>query len=155
MITRLHFLTHTFQGWIEGGVLGAIAAYQGTAAALGIISDGDWSRIVGSHGALFLAVVAVALLWSRSLLKERNEDRRRTHEEAASEARSTALLAALTDANESNKALTVESIRAQGKATEAINRMNSTIQNQTVTLCERLERIERAEKQTTPHHDHA
>lgn len=144
-------LQPAFTNLVEGLVLTFLATFNGTVALLEMISEGDWTRINGPHGVAFIAVCAVIVLWLRSVTKEKNEDKRRTREEMSREARNAELLAALKESNESNKSLTVESIVAQGKSAQAIGRMERTIQHQTNELCERLERIERAEKQTIVH----
>lgn len=124
---------------IEGLCLVFLATFNGGVAALEILSDGDWSKINGPHGGLFLAVCAVIVLWGRSVMKERNEDKRRTKEEDAREPRNADLLTALKEANDSNKELTSMCITAIERQTSATVAFNSTIQHHTNFICEKIE----------------
>lgn len=132
-------LQPAFTNTVEGLVLTFLATFNGGVAALQMISDGDWTRINGPHGVSFLAVCAVIILWSRSIVKERNEDKRRTREEIAREARNAELLTALKAADKSNKDLTERCIQAIERQTAATVAFNSTIQHHTSFICEKIE----------------
>lgn len=143
-------LAPAFTNLVEGLVLTFLAAFNGGVAALEMISDGDWTRINGPNGVACIAVVAVIVLWSRSVVKERNEDKRRTREEIAREARNAELLTALKDADESNKCLTKQCIEVIERQTSATVAFDKTIQHHTNFICGKIEGIR---KKTAQHHE--
>ena len=72
-------------------------------------------------------------------MKEKNEDKRRTKEEDAREARNGELLKALHKADESNKELTSKCITAIEKQTAATVAFDKTVQHHTTFICEKIE----------------
>lgn len=122
---------------LEGLLLASITALNGAQYFLGMLSETDWLKITGPHGFLFGAVIAVLVLWNSGRVREKNETARREKEELAREARHAELVATNKENAESLKALTVESIKAQGKATHAVETMDRNIQRLTNELAER------------------
>ena len=137
---RIHFLSTAMGQTYEGLILAALALANGVSYALAVISDADWDRITGPHGFLFGAVVAIGILWNAGRVREKNESARRDKEEAAREARHAELVATNKANAESLKALTVESIKAQGKATHAIETMDRNIQRLTIEVADKIQK---------------
>ena len=126
-------MSHT----IEGTLLFVLATAQGLQYLIGTITEADWLRFTGPHGFLFGAIIAIGVLWNSGRVREKNETIRRDKEELAREGRHSELVKTNKDNAESLIALTVESIKAQAKATHAVEKMDSNIQRLTVELSER------------------
>lgn len=134
---RVHFLSTAIGQTYEGLLLAALAIANGLSYTMAVISDSDWDRITGPHGFLFGAVIAIGILWNAGRVREKNETKRRDKEEEAREVRHAQLVATNRENAESLKALTVEAIKAQGKATHAIETMDRNIQHLTNQLADR------------------
>lgn len=134
---RIHFLSAEISHFFEGVLLATVALIQGGQTALGVISEADWLKFTGPHGFLFGAIIAIGVLWNSGRVREKNETTRRDKEELAREARHAELVLTNKHNAESLMKLTVESILAQGKATRAVEAMDSNIQRLTHELAER------------------
>lgn len=122
---------------VEGFILLTLAVANGGKFIAGIILDADWNKITGPHAFLFGLVIAVSVLWNSGRVQEKKENARREKEESAREKRHNELVATNKENADSLKALTVESIKAQAKATHAVETMDKNIQRLTVELADR------------------
>jgi hypothetical protein len=134
---RIQFLSTAMSYTVEGILLLSLAVANGGKFLMGIIMDSDWEKITGPHAFLFGLVIAVGVLWNSGRVQEKKENVRREREEAARENRHNQLVATNKENAESLKALTVESIKAQAKATHAVETMDKNIQRLTIELGER------------------
>jgi len=134
---RVQFLSTVMSHTVEGLLLASIAIANGGQFVMSLISDADWSKFRGPDGFLLGAIIAVAVLWNSGRVREKNEATRRDKEELARENRHAQLVATNKDNADSLMKLTVESILAQGKATRAVEAMDSNIQRLTHELAER------------------
>ena len=134
--------------FFEGFLLYGVAIWKASATVFLSIADQDWSRLLGPQGLTVGLIFAVCVLWTNGILdrkaKEKRdaiadekEDERRGKEEAARENRHAQLVATNKENAESLKALTVESIKAQAKATHAVETMDKNIQRLTIELADR------------------
>lgn len=107
---------------IEAIILGLALGYNGAKYMADLISEGDWGKMTGPHGGMFLLAIAVAALWFNKIssdksrakelaILEEKEDARRLAEEAARELRHAESLKASGDYAHSMKALAVESMK--------------------------------------------
>ena len=122
---------------LEGTMIGILAVWTGTRTLASAISEGDWMKIKGPEGALFLSVVIIIVLWNAGRVREKNENTRRENEEKKRDDRHKEQLALQKDNADKLIQLNVESILAQGKATQAINSMDRTMQALTIEIKER------------------
>ena len=133
---------------LEGILICGLALWKTSSAVFLAIADQDWSRLLGPQGFTVGLIFAVVVLWSNGILDRRakekrdavaqiKEDERREKEESAREKRHADLVSTNKENADSLKALTVESIKAQGKATHAVETMDRNIQRLTVELSER------------------
>lgn len=134
---RIQFLPLAMNHFIEASILLVLAVTQGFQYAVGMITEADWVKFTGPHGFLFGAIIAIGVLWNAGRIREKNESVRRDKEETAREGRHAELVATNKENAESLKALTVEAIKAQGKATYAVEKMDSNIQRLTIELADR------------------
>lgn len=148
---RIHFLSSSISGLIEGLLLVTIALANGAQYVAAVITEADWLKITGPHGFLFGAIIAILVLWNAGRVREKNETKRRDREEESREKRHAELVATNKENAESLKALTVEGIRAQAKATaaqekatEAVKDMDQSIQALARELSERPCQIKKA-----------
>jgi len=118
----------------EGIALGLLALYNGTRYVAGLISDEDWQKITGPHGVAFLAVTACIVLWLNGLRREKIEEKRRSREEAAREARHAENIAVQREAKDEVKALVVECVKSNAMVTAAITSIDKNNQRLTVEI---------------------
>jgi len=133
---------------LEGILLCGLAIWKTSSAVFLAIAEHDWNRLLGPQGFTVGLIFAVVVLWSNGVLDRRakekrdaiaqdKEDQRREKEEAARENRHAQLVGTNKENAESLKVLTVESIKAQAKATHAVETMDKNIQRLTVELADR------------------
>jgi hypothetical protein len=109
-----------------------------TASITGWLSDKDWERIVGPFGGLVVSLLMLLVLIRHSSARIKRDDERaahdreereKCHQEAMKIQRE--LGKRLDSQGEKLMAITVESIKAQGKATVAIESVDRTMQHLT------------------------
>ena len=98
---------------LEGAVLGTLAVWQGISAGLAIIDAASWDRITGEHGLEFCLLVALIVVWGKSIRDDASRERRHNEMLAAQDDHFAALLKLNTKTADDLKDLTVEGIRAQ------------------------------------------
>lgn len=122
---------------IQGAIWSGLSIYSGSEALGTVISEQDWSRMIGPHGALFLACVGLILMWTNNRRRERREEAKSAREEAAREARHAEQMT-LQQANADKlMELTAESIKAHRMSVGAIKSMDRTIMLLTEELKDR------------------
>jgi uncharacterized protein with von Willebrand factor type A (vWA) domain len=155
----LRYITQsqTFQQSVEllGLGLAAVVAFLNN-----LLDEQSFDRLTGRHGALFFMAVALILFWNQNRVNakrqaehliqaEKREDERRKAEEAARkeenaarELRHKEAMAVQEKALAGVHALAAEGIKAQLRASGAMERVDATMKAQTNEICERLEKIE-------------
>lgn len=122
------FVTHpTVSSFIEGSILGFVALFNGGVAVTDAITETDWTRLTGQHGAIFVLSVVGLAFWAKAIrdgkarVKE-DEARERRHVEslAASEKHFQTLIAMNNKNAEDLKGVSMESIKSQIECTAAI-----------------------------------
>lgn len=119
--------------------------WQGIAAAIAAISEGDWAKLTGPHGVAFVSVVAVIVLWGALLAyisrTNKREETRRKEELAArkveDEARERRHVEIMTTQGHNAQKLidlTAQSIAANINGTHAIQMLSHDIQTMTNDL---------------------
>ena len=124
---RIHFLS-TAMGQIAEGLallLGSMLALS--EHILGMLDPEVWRGLTGDHGALFGAVIIVAVLWASKLADSKRMDKRHDEMMALQTSNATKLMA-----------LTAEAIKAHGLAIQAINSMDRTIQSLTIEVTDKI-----------------
>jgi hypothetical protein len=115
---------------IECVTLTAVAVVNGTLAVSEAISETDWIRLTGQHGAVFVLAVVGLAFWAKAVRdektrKEEDEARERRHKEAleAGEAH----FGRLIEMNRVNaadlKEVSLASVKAQTESTNAIENL--------------------------------
>jgi len=99
--------------------LGFLLAWQGFSAGLALISDADWAKITGPHGLVFVLIIGLCVVWAKSCRDDVSRERRHKETLAAQEEHFAALLELNSKTAEDLKDLTIQSIKAQMKATAA------------------------------------
>lgn len=111
---------------IEAILLGLAVGYHGARYLGTLISEGDWQKMTGPHGGMFLLAIAVVALWLNKVsgdkarakaiaIQDEKEDKRRLEEEANKEKRHAETLAASHEYAYQMKALAVESMKVTMK----------------------------------------
>lgn len=88
MIDR--FISHIqplVQTLVEGSILAALTGYQLASVGYLAFTDQDWTRLLGQQGLTVALLIAVSILWTSSVLKERKVQEREDRKEAKAEAR--------------------------------------------------------------------
>lgn len=113
------------------------------ASLFGLFSKEDWSRMTGPVSGLVVSILIMVVLFKHSANRIRKDDERarldrqdreERHKEAMQVQRD--LMKKLEDKDERLMALTVEQMKAQGHATNAINSMDRNIQRLTIQLAD-------------------
>jgi hypothetical protein len=129
------FITHpTASHFLEGATLGFFAMYNGTVAVTEAITETDWLRLTGQHGAIFVLAVVGLAFWAKSIRDEKtrakeDESRERRHKETldAGEVHFNRLI----DMNAKNasdlKDVSLASVAAQINATNAIENLTKEL----------------------------
>lgn len=105
---------------IEGITLCLLGVWQGVSfAATSIVSDEDWSKLIGPHGALFAVSVGLVVVWLHSAAAERNRQKRADAAEIKHDKRHAENRADMRELSDKLMALTAESIKANVLATVA------------------------------------
>lgn len=98
--------------------------WQGIAT---LISNDDWSRITGPHGLVFVLIIGLIVVWTKSVRDDAARERRHRETIATQQEHFKALL----DLNEKTaddlKVLTVAATKAQMSSTNAIISMDHNI----------------------------
>lgn len=129
------FISHpTASTFVEGSILAFAALVNGTLAVSEAITETDWLRLTGQHGAIFVLAVVGLAFWAKSVRDEKtrakeDEARDRRHKEAldAGEAHFNRLI----EMNRVNaadlKEVSMASVKAQIDSTNAIENLTKEL----------------------------
>jgi hypothetical protein len=120
----ISFIAPAFTSTLDIFTLGALALWQGLAA---FISADDWNRITGPHGLVFVLIIGLIVVWTKSVRDDAARERRHRETIAAQESHFAALIKMNDDNATDLKALTVAATKAQMTATNAIISMDHNI----------------------------
>jgi hypothetical protein len=105
-------------------MLGFLAVWQGMAT---LISNDDWSRITGPHGLVFVLIIGLIVVWTKSVRDDAARERRHRETIKTQQDHFNALLELNEKTADDLKVLTVASTKAQMSATNAIISMDHNI----------------------------
>jgi hypothetical protein len=109
---------------IDVTVLGALALWQGLST---LISADDWSKITGPHGLVFVLIIGLIVVWTKSVRDDAARERRHRESIKTQEEHFTSLLTLNAKTADDLKVLTVASTKAQINSTNAIISMDRNI----------------------------
>lgn len=124
MLYRILLTCSPVANLIDGATLYFLAGYQ---AYFAFISDNDWAKITGPHGLVFVLVVGLIVIWTKSLRDDAARERRHREAISSQEEHFKLLINLNEKATEDLKVLTVASTKAQMSATNAIISMDHNI----------------------------
>lgn len=126
MPQRLINLAHSLQfvQLFDIIALSTLAVWQG---AIALISNDDWNKITGPNGLVFVLIIGLIVIWTKSVRDDAAKERRHKETISAQSKHYDSLLALNTKTAEDLKKLTVESTTAQINATNAIDSLDSNI----------------------------
>lgn len=104
--------------------LGFLASWQGT---LALISSDDWNRITGPHGLVFVLIIGLIVLWTKSVRDDSARERRHKETIKSQQDNFKALLDLNGKTADDLRVLTVASTKAQMTSTNAIISMDHNI----------------------------
>lgn len=127
-------------------MLGVLAVWQGLAT---LFSSEDWNRITGPHGLVFVLIIGLIVVWTKSVRDDTARERRHKETIKSQQEHFNALIELNEKTASDLKVLTVASTKAQMSATNAIISMDHNIIRLTNELSDQskisLRRSRRAE----------
>lgn len=118
------FFLHPLAAIIDVTTLGFLAAWQGMAT---LISNDDWSKITGPHGLVFVLIIGLIVVWTKSVRDDAARERRHRETIKTQQEHFNALLELNEKTADDLKILTVAATKAQMSATNAIISMDHNI----------------------------
>lgn len=115
---------HSFGAITDIFMLGFLAVWQGMAT---LISSDDWNRITGPHGLVFVLIIGLIVVWTKSVRDDAARERRHRETIKTQETHFNALLSLNKTTADDLKALTVAATKAQMSSTNAIIAMDHNI----------------------------
>lgn len=109
---------------IDFSMLAVLAVWQGIAT---LISPDDWSKITGPHGLVFVLIIGLTVVWTKSVRDDSARERRHRESIKTQEEHFNSLLVLNAKTADDLKILTVASTKAQLNATSAIIAMDQNI----------------------------
>lgn len=110
--------------FIDVTLLGVLALWQGITA---LISEDDWSKITGPHGLVFVLIIGLIVVWTKSVRDDAARERRHRESIKTQEDHFNSLLTLNAKTADDLKILTVASTKAQMNSTNAIISMDRNI----------------------------
>lgn len=148
------YITTPFVAAIDIFTLGFLAIWQGLAT---LISSDDWNKITGPHGLVFVLIIGLIVVWTKSVRDDAARERRHKETIQSQQQHFNSLIEMNEKTANDLKILTVASTKAQMSATNAIISMDHNIIRLTNELSDqskislrksrRAERIERHDKE--------
>ena len=137
---RLFDLPPVFAHMIEAILLGLALGVNGASYVAELITEGDWQKMTGPHGGMFLLAIAVIALWLNKISddkarakaiasQEAKEDARRQEEELNKEKRHAETIAASAEYAYQMKALAVESMKVTMKVDHTLAQLTAQLQS--------------------------
>lgn len=152
----ISFITPPLAAVFDITMLGILAVWQGMAT---LFSSEDWNRITGPHGLVFVLIIGLIVVWTKSVRDDASRERRHRETIQSQQEHFNALIELNEKSANDLKALTVASTKAQMSATNAIISMDHNIIRLTNELTDqtkialrkssRAERIGGHEKEAT------
>lgn len=120
----ISYIAPAFTSTLDIVTLGTLALWQGLST---LISSDDWNRITGPHGLVFVLLIGLIVVWTKSVRDDAARERRHRETIAAQEKHFATLIKMNGENANDLKALTVASTKAQMTATNAVISMDHNI----------------------------